>query len=232
MATTWHDAFDPADLLAGIKAVKVCAVDKGLEAEKRPVLSSVVIDVRPGRAYVVAADNHRAGAYQVTPIAPADPGHYIVPLSFVPTLERQLANGGAHDVPLETRWHYPNWEAAMPRPGRKASGFVVDQETFARALKFTSVIARESANVIRLHAAPASVTASEMTWTGDASVALPDAESWGMGTVALNATLFREIITGLKGADVEVTWETPLAPLIVTPSDRLRYAVMPVRTSA
>jgi len=224
--------------------------------ESRPVLTGINTEFEGEQLNLVAADGFRLAVYKATLNSPAsEKGTVIIPARTLNELNRLL---GDQEEPVEItinqqksqalfhlknaelvsqliQGSFPNYSQVIPQSYTTRA--VVDVGEFLRAIKMSSIFARDASGIVRLVITPgAELTPGKVTVSAQAEEvggnvseidALVDGEE---AKIAFNAKYLSDVLSVFHQAQVAVEITTPSSPGIIRPMgvDNYVHVIMPM----
>ncbi|MHB8573465.1 MAG: DNA polymerase III subunit beta [Candidatus Dormibacteria bacterium] len=219
--------------------------------EARPVLMGVLTQLEDGRITFAATDGHRLAVKKLS--AAGANGHaesLIVPRRALEELGRVLKGDGdavqvtvsgqrnqisfrSGRVELSSRLiegTYPNYAQVIPNGG--LTTVHVDREDLLHKARAVGLMARDSANVLKLKTGEGVLVLTAHTnEVGDSQVEVPaEIEGADLG-IAFNARYLIEVLEVLGSQQAALKFNGPLSPGLITANgdDDYLHVIMPVR---
>lgn len=222
--------------------------------ETRPVLTGVLFIFSKGKVVLVATDGFRLSKKQIslkeTRIALPDQ-RLIMPKNALNEISR-LSNDeenikfsykdaerqvifGINNAVLASRvieGEFPDFEKIIPKD--TVYKISLDKEDFLRAVKLSSVFARDSANVVKISVNKDAIALSAESSQSGEQETLVDAKVEGGKPglkIAFNYRFLEELLSTVKGNDILVELSDAASPAVfTTPRDsHFLHLIMPVR---
>lgn len=127
---------------------------------------------------------------------------------------------------------YPEYSKVLPTSSETI--LRAGTEEMRATVKVVSVFAKDSANVVKVNASPASVVISANTNEVGDNTALVEAEVTGEGVqIAFNARYVADLLKVIDSPEVEFRLNGPLSPglALAAGDESFRYVIMPVRAA-
>jgi len=219
--------------------------------ETRPTLTGVLFLFQKGLLSLVATDGFRLSQKMLPLKEIAKSQKVIIPKGVLSELSRLGDNEeellfqlkekdnqvlfGFPDVVLSSRvleGEYPDFEKIIPKSS--AIKLRVDKEELLRAIKLSSVFARDSANIVKLSLGPDAVKLSAESSQSGSQETLVDAKIEG-GTkdfeIAFNYKFLEDVLRALKGEEVLMGFSNSASPgVFLDPKDSdYLHLIMPVK---
>jgi len=225
--------------------------------EGRPVLTGIFVEIGEG-AIAVATDGFRMSAKdlkgeELFQIKKTDKKTFLLPARTISELDRSLPKN-VQEVKVEVRekegqlifdagtlvltsrvieGNFPDYKKVMPKEwGTKMR---VGREEFARAVKASSVFARESGGVIKIKfEKDGLLLSSESNQYGKEEVGVEGEFEGEEAQIAFNYRYILEFLGSVTGQTVEIRTQSPTSPAVFTdPQDKsFTHVIMPVRISS
>ncbi len=235
-----------------ISAVEQAAIAASAD-EARPILTGLLLEIGAEAANLVATDGHRLAIRRLALGEKVASGmRLVVPARALGELGRVFkGHTGELEVHVTSAGNqvfftipgaevnarliegtYPNYTHVLPKTA--ATTVTFDTVELIRCVRTVSLFARDTANVVKVHAAPGSVSLSASTnEVGDSRVEI-DAEVEGSEIqIAFNSRYLMDALQALHTEKVTMTFEGSLSPGTVkgSGSDEFTYIIMPVRVA-
>jgi DNA polymerase-3 subunit beta len=222
--------------------------------EGRPVLTGVYAQLNGQSLVLAATDGHRLAVKTMrTENGKGEATEQVViPARALAELSRILKDGKtdvaltlppaknqvffkAGGVELMSRLiegTYPNYQQVIPAEAK--TKVRTKTQELLRTAKVVSYFAKDSANVIKLSAAPGKLILAATTSEIGGNTAEVEAEVEGQEVqIAFNAKYLLDVLQVLGSEDVSLTFNGPLSPGVIKPVGREDYVyiIMPVRVA-
>jgi DNA polymerase-3 subunit beta len=220
--------------------------------EGRPVLAGVLFDFSPDGLKMVATDGYRL-SFRKIPFKSRLKSKIIVPARSLAEVAKVISEVSGKDEKIEIllaaeqnqiifkisnvevvsrliEGEFPDWEKIVPKEFEIKTQ--VDREEFSKAIRITSVFARDSSNVIKLKIDPKSIIMSANTKEVGDNVSEVDAKvTGGEGEIAFNYRYLIDVLGVLEAKDVNFEIIGPLNPGIfkAEKDQDFFHIIMPVR---
>lgn len=218
--------------------------------EGRPLLTGVKIIQTEEGAVLAATDGYRLSVYRSDFKLPKDTS-VVIPARALGEVVRVcqdekevkevlLSDAGdsqlvvrAGDTTIITRridGEYPNYEKIIPT--KHATSASLDVQQFTKAVKSSSIFARDSANIVRLHVARNLLTISANTPQVGENIVEVEAKTEGEdGDIAFNSRFLLELLANFPGEELVFEMTGALNPgAFKSPKDpAFLHIIMPVR---
>lgn len=221
--------------------------------EGRPVLSGVLFDLSGSKLKLVATDGYRL-SYRELDTNSKLKFKVIIPAKSLFEVRRVISEIGPKEkiqillardqnqvifkianVEIVSRLiegEFPDWEKIIPKEFITKS--TIDCDEFAKAIKVSSVFARDSSNVIKLKIEPKSIILSANTKEVGDNVSEIDGQTTGDGgEIAFNFRYLSDILSAVNTKEVIFEMAGPLSAGLFRPQDQKSkeffHIIMPVR---
>ena len=219
--------------------------------ETRPVLTGVLLIFKKGQLVLVATDGFRLSQKKIPLKAGVKEGSIILPKTVLMEVLRLAGEGeevlfetrtkdsqcvfGIDDTILSSRvleGEFPDFERIIPKESNiKIS---LDKEELLRAVKLSSVFARDSANIIGVKVLKGAIELSAESQLAGSQKTEVEAKIEGSEKdfeISFNFRFLEEFLHATKGDDAVLEFSTPSAPGVFTdPKDpSFLHLIMPVR---
>ena len=235
--------------------------------DARPVFTGVLARVRDGRMTFAAADSFRL-AVRSTALEDAGGGvataisDMLIPARTLSELAKVLPDEGAVQLVVTPKRNqalfrvgddlemvstliagqFPNYEAILPKS--RTTRVTVQTDQFRQAAKQATVIARDSANIVRLTVAegesggltPGAITLAATAETSGDATAVVDGAVDGPGMeIIFNVKYLTDVLGVLDTKDVALELNSPQQPGVIKPvgneNDDYVYVIMPMHST-
>jgi DNA polymerase-3 subunit beta len=222
--------------------------------ETRPILTGIVFIVDEDSLTLAATDGFRLSK-KVIPFKSDSKRKVVVPKSVLNELTRliegddtfylELVEGekqivfGVDDVVLTSRileGEYPDFEKIIPK--ESVVKVFVDKEEFVRAVKLSSVFARDSANIVKLEILKDSVKFSaESSASGSQDTKIDSKTEGALPSdfkISFNFRFLEEFAHSVKGEEICMSFTTTVAAGVFTDTSDKNYLhlIMPVKVQS
>ncbi len=219
--------------------------------ETRPILTGVLFLFQKGFLTMVATDGFRLSQKKISLGGGGKPQKIILPKSALGEISRLSAEADeislsykekdsqvvfeVGDCVFSTRileGEFPDFEKIIPKGGQVKVG--VDKEELLRAVKTSSVFARDSANIIRFATSKGGLSLSAESNQTGSQKAVVDAKVEGESKgfeIAFNYRFVEEFLHSAVGDAVMLTFSSATAPGVFQEATDPNYLhlIMPVR---
>lgn len=222
--------------------------------ETRPVLTGVLFLFESNKLSLVATDGFRLSRKNLKVAHDGEVGSVIIPkmvlselsrsgegdevLMEVKEKEKQIVFG-IGDTVLASRLlegEYPDFEKIIPK--KAGVEILVDKEEFARAVKLSSVFARDGANIVKIKILKESLKISAESGNSGSQEAKVDAKitaaspELAEGEISFNFRFLEDFIHSVGGEEIKMEFSGPNAPGLFTDTSDASYLhlIMPVKT--
>ena len=219
--------------------------------ETRPVLTGVLLIFKKGQLILVATDGFRLSQKKIALKAAAKEGNIILPKNVLMEVLRLSGEGeevlfeartkdgqcvfGIDDTILSSRvleGEFPDFERIIPKESNLKIS--LDKEELLRAVKLSSVFARDSANIVGLKVLKGAVELSAESQLAGSQKTQVEAKVEGAEKdfeTSFNFRFLEEFLHSIKGEEILLEFSTSSAPGIFTdPKDpSFLHLIMPVR---
>ncbi len=217
--------------------------------EARPVLTGVYIHNYEGNVYIVATDSYRLAEKKLSSKG-NDGVSLLVPANAMSDLLRIVSDGDADvevfhddqqvlfkvgDVELVTRLidgNYPDYRKLIPESFTSTAR--INKQEFTNLTKIASLFARESAGsiVVSVDEGDGEVQVRSVASQLGENTSKATAKVTGDGSITLNSRYLLDVLSVLRGAEVEFCFNGKLEPsLIRDPSDKdYKHVIMPLKS--
>ena len=217
--------------------------------ETRPVLTGVLMIFKPQELVLVATDGFRLSQKRIEGKGLKKSQRLILPKSVLVEIARLSAEGeeilfnykesenqaafAFSDTVLSSRvleGEFPDFEKIMPK--ETSLSVELDKEDFLRAVKLSSVFARESANIVKLVFSKNSAKILAESPSSGSQETEIEARTEGAGLeIAFNYRFLEEFLHATRGETVKIGLSSAASPGVFTdPSDKsFMHLIMPVR---
>ncbi|KKU12401.1 MAG: polymerase III subunit beta protein [Candidatus Woesebacteria bacterium GW2011_GWA1_45_8] len=219
--------------------------------ETRPVLTGVLLIFKKGQLIMVATDGFRLSQKKIALQSSTKEGKLILPKNVLAEVSRLAAEEG--DLLLEIRpnenqsvfaldgtilssrvleGEFPDFERIIPKESNiKVS---LDKEELLRAVKLSSVFARDSANIVAIKVLKEVVEISSESQLAGSQEAQVEAKVEGNAKdfeISFNFRFLEEFLHAAKGEGVQMEFSSSSSPgVFIDPSDpSFLHLIMPVR---
>jgi len=219
--------------------------------ETRPVLTGVLLIFKKNQLVLVATDGFRLSQKKIVLKEAVKEGSIILPKTVLMEILRLSTEGeqvlfearqkegqcvfGIDDTILSSRvleGEFPDFERIIPKESNiKIS---LDKEELLRAVKLSSVFARDSANIIGVKVLKGAIELSAESQLAGSQKTEVEAKIEGAEKdfeISFNFRFLEEFLHATKGDDAVLEFSTPSAPGVFTdPKDpSFLHLIMPVR---
>lgn len=219
--------------------------------ETRPVLTGVLLIFKKGQLVLVSTDGFRLSQKKISLKAGSREGNIILPKNVLMEVLRLSSEGeevlfeartkdgqcvfGIDDTVLSSRLlegEFPDFERIIPKEA--SLKISLDKEELFRAVKLSSVFARDSANIVGLKVRKDAIELSAESQLAGSQKAQVEAKVEGNAKdfeISFNFRFLEELLHSIKGEEVLLEFSTPSAPGVFTdPKDpSFLHLIMPVR---
>jgi len=217
--------------------------------ETRPILTGVLFVFQKGQLVLVATDGFRLSQKKIQVRAKGKEERLVLPKSVLGELSR-TAEGeeillsvnkkenqvlfGTEGVVLSSRvleGEFPDYEKIIPKEG--GTKIIIDKDELLRAVKLSSVFAREAANIVRINLGKDFLDVSAESSTSGSQKTRVDAKVEGEAKleIAFNYRFLEEFLHAVKAEEVDLELSGPSSPgIFKDPTDpAFLHLIMPVR---
>jgi DNA polymerase-3 subunit beta len=221
--------------------------------EGRPVLAGVLFNFKNNELEMVATDGYRLSFKRIPQKSKID-SKIIIPAKSLVEVSKIISEVGAKDEKIDLilsreqnqiifkisnieivsrliEGEFPDWEKIVPHAFEIKSQ--IDREEFLKAVKITSVFARDSSSVIKLKIGGKSIILSANTKEVGDNISEVDAKTTGgEGEIAFNYRYLIDILGEMDSKEVNFNMIGPLNPGMFRDEDKTGdffHIIMPVR---
>lgn len=224
--------------------------------ETRPVLTGVLFLFNKGELSLVATDGFRLSRKTIKVPEITESLKLVLPKPVLMELTRATGEGeeilfnfnekekqaifGIGNVVLTSRLlegEYPDFEKIIPK--KSLCKISLDKEEFARAVKLSSVFARDSANIVKIKVGKENIKVTAESGQSGSQEAKVDAKvetqpEFESNEIAFNYHFLEDFLHSLKGDNVEVQVSSSTAAGVFGESSEPEYLhlIMPVRVQS
>ena len=219
--------------------------------ETRPVLTGVLLIFKKNQLILVSTDGFRLSQKKISLKEAAREGRIILPRTVLMEVLRLSGEGeeilfearekdgqcvfGIDDTILSSRvleGEFPDFERIIPKESTLKIG--VDKEEFLRAVKLSSVFARDSANIVGMKILKDSIELSAESQLAGSQKTEVEAKIEGGSKdfdISFNFRFLEEVAHAIRGEEILLELSTSSAPgVFVDPQDpSFLHLIMPVR---
>jgi DNA polymerase-3 subunit beta len=219
--------------------------------ETRPVLTGVLLIFKKGQLVLVATDGFRLSQKKIPLKKTVKEGSIILPKTVLMEVLRLSGEGdeilfeakakdgqcvfGIDDIILSSRvleGEFPDFERIIPKESNLKIS--LDKEELLRAVKLSSVFARDSANIVAIKVLKDSIELSAESQLAGSQKTEVEAKIEGAEKdfeISFNYRFLEELLHAFKGDEVILEFSTPSAPGVFNDSSdsSFLHLIMPVR---
>jgi len=219
--------------------------------ETRPALTGVKTDFLTGKIQLAATDGYRLSLKTIKAEIKKEQKNLIIPAKSLAELAKICAQTDGefieavlnqennqiifsfNQTEIITRLlegEFPEFDKILP--SSYESSLLVNREEFFQAVKAASIIAKDSANIIKLKIKKDKlIILANAPEVGDNSVELEAKNKGEEGEIAFNFRFLLELLNSTKATDLIMETSGPLKPGVFKPKDdnSFLYLIMPVR---
>jgi DNA polymerase-3 subunit beta len=218
--------------------------------ETRPVLTGILLIFKKGQLLLVATDGFRLSQKKLELKATTKEGKLILPRN---VLMEVLRLAGEEEILFEAKpsdgqcvfaidstilssrvleGEFPDFEKIIPKETNLKIN--LDKEELLRAVKLSSVFARDSANIVEIKVLKETVELSAESQLAGSQETQVEAKVEGSGKdfeISFNYRFLEEFLHAAKGEEVQMEFSTSSAPgVFIDPKDpSFLHLIMPVR---
>lgn len=227
----------PADMLAAGFEKTVFATGND---EIRPIMSGVLLEMRPGSVTFVATDAHKLVRYRraTDTVVEGRDASFIMPRKPINQLKGLLATMADEPVKVEfnktnasfvfgdyalicrlIEGRYPNYEAVIPT--NNPNQLTIDRVQFLNAIRRVAVFSSKATHQVRFKIAGQEImlTAEDIDFYNEAKERLSCSYSGDDMEIGFNSRFFQEMLANLDTKEVKLEMSAPNRAGILTPVD-------------
>ena len=223
--------------------------------EARPILTGCLVRLENNQLTLAAADNYRIAVKTIAILDPVAETSFVVPARSLTELSRILTDTEEpvdlvlspsrnqilfhiQGVDLVSRLidgQIPNYQQVLPKS--HTTRVLVDRDQLLKAVHLASLIASNSANIVKIHVGKETETGLTVSAAADIgdNRSEVEAEVEGDGTtIAFNARYLIDVLTKVATDRFSLELNGPLSPGVLRPAEDAQYVhvVMPVKTNS
>ena len=217
--------------------------------ETRPILTGVLFVFQKDQLVLVATDGFRLSQKKIQVRLKEKEERLVLPKSVLGELSRIIENEeillsvnkkenqvlfGVEGVVFSSRvleGEFPDYEKIIPKTG--GTKILIDKEEFLRAVKLSSVFAREAANIVKIDLGKDFIDVSAESSTSGSQKTRVDAKVEGEAKleIAFNYRFLEEFLHAVKAEEINMELSGPSSPGVFRdPTDAVfLHLIMPVR---
>lgn len=220
--------------------------------ETRPILTGILFVFQKDLLVLVATDGFRLSQKKVQVKIPGKPERLVLPKGVLGELMRIVGGGdilmsfskkenqvlfGGEEIILSSRTlegEFPDYEKIVPK--ESVAKVSLDKEEFLRAVRLSSVFARESANIVKVNLGKDFVDLSAESSSSGSQKTRVDARVEGEDKmeIAFNYRFLEEFLHAARGEEIKIELSGPSSPGVFrdTKDTNFLHLIMPVRVQA
>lgn len=225
----------PADVLAeGLEGTLFAISNDTI----RPIMTGVFVDIEPERLTFVSSDTHKLVKFQVDKVAPGLTGNFILPGKAANVLKGLIDKDGdpvkiVKDAKSATfdfgtytlttrliKGTYPNYKRVFPKdnPFR----MVVNRESLLNAVRRVALFASKASNLIKFTIDSTQIVmgGQDLDYATSAEERVDCDYQGNPMTIGFNSTYMVEVLSNIKGEDVEIQLADPARPGLFSPLEQ------------
>lgn len=204
----------------------------------RPIMTGVFMDIEEDRMTFVSSDTHKLVKYQITSVAPGITDSFILPGKAANVLkglvdkddntveiikDSRSATFTFGSYSLTTRLikgTYPNYKRVFPKDNPYR--MVVDRESLLNAVRRVALFASKASNLIKfsIDATQVLMGGQDLDYATSAEERVDCDYQGDPMTIGFNSTYMVEVLSNLKGDDVEIQLADPARPGLFSPLEQ------------
>lgn len=204
----------------------------------RPIMTGVFMDIEEDRMTFVSSDTHKLVKYQITSVAPGITDSFILPGKAANVLkglvdkddntveiikDSRSATFTFGSYSLTTRLikgTYPNYKRVFPKDNPYR--LVVDRESLLNAVRRVALFASKASNLIKfsIDATQVLMGGQDLDYATSAEERVDCDYQGDPMTIGFNSTYMVEVLSNLKGDDVEIQLADPARPGLFSPLEQ------------
>lgn len=204
----------------------------------RPIMTGVFFDIEPDKLTFVSSDTHKLVKYQTTNVAPGLTDSFILPSKAANVLkglvskeedtveitkDAKSATFAFGTYSLTTRLikgNYPNYKRVFPKDNPYR--MVIDRESLLNAVRRVSLFASKASNLIKFSIDPMQVNmcAQDLDYATSAEERVDCDYQGNPMTIGFNSTYMIEVLSNIKGSDVQIELADPARPGLFSPLEK------------
>ena len=204
----------------------------------RPIMTGVFVDIEPERLTFVSSDTHKLVKFQINNVAPGLEGNFILPgkaanvlkglvdkegdpVKITKDSKSATFNFGTYSLTTRLiKGTYPNYKRVFPKdnPFR----LVVGREPLLNAVRRVALFASKASNLIRfsIEATEIQMGGQDLDYSTSAEERVDCDYKGNPMTIGFNSTYMVEVLSSIKGDDVEIQLADPARPGLFSPLEQ------------